>query len=157
MNDRFSLLTRLTWRFDFNSRGLKSIDLISSSADVRRSRGEFDRLQRIIMTNPASIGLWLSLNAGESWWAQDLPQKLLNYFTIWSKVWFTKEEHRFLKKNFCEKRRPSVLWCDLRRPISRNRWNHGPRSGPTIPLSFRPSDCDQRVWMNPRVATRSRD
>ena len=43
MNDRFSLLTRLPQSFGFNSRGLKIIGLISSLADLRRSRGEFDQ------------------------------------------------------------------------------------------------------------------
>ena len=86
MIDWISLITQFSWRFGFNSRRLKSIDLISSSADVRRSRGKFDRIRRLITTNLALIGSQSSLNAGKSWWTQDLPSNSLNCFTNWSKV-----------------------------------------------------------------------
>ena len=38
-----------------------------------------------------------------------LPSKLLNFFTIRSKVKVQKEEHRYLKKIHREKRQPSDL------------------------------------------------
>ena len=108
MHDRFSLLTRLPWRFGFNSRGLKSIDLISSSADVRHSMGEFNRIQRLITTNPASIGSQLCVNAGESWWTQDLPSKSLILFTIRSKVKRRRENTSVFQEEFPQETR--AIW-----------------------------------------------
>ena len=99
MIDRTSLLTRLPWRWGFNSRGLKWICAVSSSAHVRRSREKFDQIRRLITTTPALIGLRSSLNVGESWWTQDLPSNSLNCFTNRSKVKKRREEHRFLKGN----------------------------------------------------------
>ena len=100
MIDQTALLTRLQQIFDFNSRGLKSMGLISYSAYVRHSRGKFDQIRRLIMTNSALIGSRSSLNVGELWWTQDLPSNSLNCFTNWSKVKKRREEHRFLKRNF---------------------------------------------------------
>ena len=51
------------------------------------------------MINPASIGSQSSLNAGGSRRTQDLVQKLLNSFTIQSRVKIQGgEEHRFIEK-----------------------------------------------------------
>ena len=108
MNDWFSLLTRLPWRFDFNSLGLKSIGLISSSADVRRSRAEFDQIRWFITMNPASIGSQSSLNAGESWWTQDIPSKSLNCLTIRSKVKRRRDNTSVFKEEF--PRETWVVW-----------------------------------------------
>ena len=106
MIDRTSLLTWLPRRFGFNSRGLKSIGLISSSADVRRSRGKFNQIRRLITMNHALIGSQSSLNTGESWWTQDLPSNSLNFFMNRSKVEKTREEYRFLKRSSRDKRGP---------------------------------------------------
>ena len=134
MNDRISLLTRLMWRFGFNSCGLKSNGLISSSADVLRPRGKFDRIRRLITTNPALIGSRLSLNTGESWWTQDLLSKPLNCFTIRSKVKVQREEHRYLKKKSPRKIR--AVWFGegrLMATIMRWLWDMIARShDPTI-------------------------
>ena len=77
MNDRLRLLTRLTRRFGFNSRGLKSISSVSSSAYVRRSRGEFDLIKQRFVINPALIGLQSSLYVGGSRRTQDFAQNPL--------------------------------------------------------------------------------
>ena len=54
-NDRFTLLTRLTWRLGSKSRRLKCIWSVSSSAYVRHSRGEFDQILQRFVINPALI------------------------------------------------------------------------------------------------------
>ena len=69
-------------------------------ANVRRSRGKFDEIKRLIMTNLAPVGSRSSLNVGESWWTQDLPSNLLNFFMNQSRVKKQREEHRLLKRNF---------------------------------------------------------
>ena len=100
MNDLISLLTQFSWRFGFNSRGLKSIGLISSSADVRRSRGNFDWIWQNFVINPTPIGSHSSLNAGGSRWTQDLAQILLNCFTIQSRVKRKRESSLVFKEEF---------------------------------------------------------
>ena len=126
MNNWFSLLTRFPWRFDFNSHGLKSIGLISSLADVRRSWGEFDRIRWLITTNPGPIGLQLSLDTVESWRTQDLLKKFLNFFTIRSKVKIQRRKKAFYRRKSRENR-------ELSDSVKTDRWprlrdGRGPRS-----------------------------
>ena len=97
--DQISLLTWVQWRWGFNSRGLKWICVVSSSADIPRSRGKFDEIWRLITANPALIGSRSSLNRAESQCTQDLPLNWLNYFTNRSKVEKRREEHWFLKRS----------------------------------------------------------
>ena len=160
MNDQFSLLTRLPQRFGFNSRGLKSIGLIFSSADVRRSWGEFYQIWRLITTNPASIWSWASLSVGESWWTQDLYSKSINCFTIWSKVKFTRGENIYLERISREIRGivahdADFTPCDFNHPIARNWWDLGPWHGfPSV--WFQPSDRAKlvRSWPMTRIPLR---
>ena len=133
MIDRTSLLTRLPRIWGFNSRGSKWICGVSSSVDVLCSRGNFDQIRWLITMNPALIKSRSSLNAGESWWTQDLPSNSLNCFTNRSKVLKRREEHRFLKKNSRDEYEPSISRCDLRRPIARNCRIHSPWHGPRSP------------------------
>ena len=56
-----TLLTLLTWRLGFKSRRLKCICSISSSACIRRSRGDSDRFLQWFVINLASIWSQLSL------------------------------------------------------------------------------------------------
>ena len=109
MNDWFSLLTWLPWRFGFNSSGLKSICAVSSSAVVRHLRGEFDWIQRLIMTNPASVTSRSSLNVGELWWTQDLAIKFRNCFMIQSRIKRRREYINFYKEFPGKKRWPFDL------------------------------------------------
>ena len=69
--------------------------------DVRRSRGKFDEIRQKFMMNPAPIGSQSSLNVGGSWGTHDLSFKLLNSFTIESRVKFFIEKkvvHQFLRE-----------------------------------------------------------
>ena len=158
MSDRFSLLTWFPQRFGFNSCGLKSIGLVSSSAEVWRSRREFDRIQRLARTNPASIGSQLSLDAGKLWWTLDLAQKLLNCFTIQSRFKIQSKNISISKRNLLENGRP----FDLMKPvwaatIARMRWPMILQRGPTFLLSFCPFDFNRTVVMPPRVTPRCGD
>ena len=153
MNDRFTLLTRLTRRFGFNSRGFKSICVISSSAYVRHSRGEIDRIKRWFVINPTPIGSQSSLNAGDH---EELKILLKNHL-IPSRFnqelrYKGREEHRFIEK-VCENRGPfNILKIGWTVPNACSRWATIPWRGPTISLFFRPSDFDRTIMILPRVS-----
>ena len=127
------MLTWFPWRWGFNSRGLKWICADSSSADVRCSRGKFDQIRRNFVINPAPIGSQSRLNVGGSWRTQDLAKKLLNSFTIQSRVKKTREEHRFLKEILPKKRGlfnlKKLRWTST---IARTRWGMIPWCEPTF-------------------------
>ena len=153
MIDRISLLTQFPWRFGFNSRGLKSIGLISSSRMFGVQGENSIKIQRLITTNLAPIGSRLSLNAGESWWTQDLPSNSLNCFMNRAKFKERREEHRFLKRNSREKSGP----FDLVRVDSwpRSRDDRGPQShddrGPRshdLASSRRPISISVSRWVH---------
>ena len=55
-------------------------------ADVRHSRGKFDEIRWKFAINPAPFALQSSVNAGGSQRTDDLSFKLLNSFTIQSRV-----------------------------------------------------------------------
>ena len=102
--------------------------------DVRRSRGEFDRIKKNFVINPALIGSQSIINMRGSQRTQDLAQKLLNCFTIQSRVMFTRGRTSFYKEIPREKlglfhpvRVDSWPWSrDGRGPWSYD--DHGPRS-----------------------------
>ena len=125
MNNQFILLTRLLQRRGFNSGELKCICSISSSADVLRSRGEFDRIKQNFMINPSPIGSQSSLNVRGSRRTQDLAQKLLYCFAIQSRV---------------KRRRESLIWWE---PIDGHDF---------MWFEFPPFRCHRRIEVSPRVA-----
>ena len=86
MGDWFSLLTRLTRRLGSKSRQLKCIWLVSSSTYVRCSMGEFDQILQRFVINPALIGLQSSLEHEGIMRNSEFCSKLLNFFTIQSRV-----------------------------------------------------------------------
>ena len=158
MNDRFTLLTRLTWRLGFNSRGLKSICSVSSLAYVRRSRGKFNQIKRWITTNPASIWSWLSLEHRGIVMNSRYALKSLNCFTINQELLWRREYINFYKEIPREKRWPfDLLKIGWTATIICLGWATIPRSRPTFSFSSRLSDLDQSISplcakfvMNPR-------
>ena len=74
-------------------------------ADVQRSRGKFDEIRWKFVINPAPIGSQLSLNVGGSGRTQDLALKLLNSFTIQSRVERKEESTSVFKEDFAQKSR----------------------------------------------------
>ena len=62
-------------------------------ADVRNSRGKFDKIKGKFVINPALIASQSSLNAGRSRWTRDLPQNFLNYLHESIKSWRTNGEY----------------------------------------------------------------
>ena len=156
MNKEFSLLTQFPWRFHFNSHGLKSIGLISSSADVRHSRGEFDRIWRLIMTNPTPIGSRLSLDIGESWWTQDLPKNCL--ITSWfnQKLRYKGREHRFIGENPAKIASRPIRWGTIDGHDFVVIMGHGPTIHDRM-IHVTPSDPHRKVLVCPRVAPHSDD
>ena len=115
-----------------NSRGLTSIGLVSSSADIRRSRGEFDRIKRWFVINPAPIESQSSLNAGGSRRTQDLAQKSLNSFMIQSRVLTQRKRTPFYRRKSHKNCGPSDSMktdrqpqsCEYRGPRSHDPWSH---------------------------------
>ena len=143
------------WRFGFNSRRLKSIGSISSSAYVRRSRGESDQIRRWFVINLAPIVSQSSLNGGGSRRTQDLAKKLLKSFTIQSRVKIQSENIDIDKRNLQENRRPfNLMKLGWMSTIGRMRWAMILWRGATFLLLFRLSNFDQTVVIPPRVAPR---
>ena len=136
MNNQFILLTRLTRRLGFKSRRLKCIWSVSSSAYVRRSRGEFDQILQRFMINPAFIGLQSSLERGGITKNSGFAQKSLNSFTIQARVELQRGRTPFYWRNRRENRRPSDSVKTDRRTRSHD--YRGPQSHDL--LIFRPSD-----------------
>ena len=62
-------------------------------ADVQCSRGKFDEIRWKFVINSTPIGSQSSLNAGGSRRTQDLALKLLNSFTIQSRVKLKTREY----------------------------------------------------------------
>ena len=75
--------------------------------DVRRSRGEFDRIRRLITMNPTSIGSRLSLRAGDHDEVKIFLQNCLVASRFNQKLREEERIHPFLKKNSREKFGPS--------------------------------------------------
>ena len=125
---------------------MKWICAVSSSGDVRRSRGKFDPIQWLIKRNPASIRSWLSLNAGESWWTH------IRLIPSWIEQKLRKEEKYidFYKENSSS---------DVSRPfhdVICIVWSHEAigivaHDAVHVLLKWEPSNEDRRLIMCPRV------
>ena len=71
------LLTWLTWRLGFKSRGLKSISLVSSLMCIRHSMGDSDQFSQRFVINPTSIWWHMSLECRDHEEVNILLQKCL--------------------------------------------------------------------------------
>ena len=134
-------------RLGFNLRWLMSISSISSSAWVQCSRGDFDQFLQRFVSSPASIWSQLSIECKgvtKNWW---IFSKLLNLFTIQSKVGLQGERTSFYRK-FPAKNADCRI-CLKEDQRLRLREIRGPRSH--VSQVFCPFDLDQSVLMRPRV------
>ena len=121
---------------------------VSSSAYVRRSRGQFDQIKQRFVINATPIGWQLSLNMGGSRRTHDFAKTLLNFFRFQWRVKFTKKNIDICKGFPREKRGLSDSVKTDRRPRShddRGTWSHDRTMQSHAVCWFRLFDLDRSL------------